>query len=79
MITIIAIEPLGQAHALLIIEAFNKHFIDKGGQPNSNGYGNLDQTFSGDGYGYGGYGFGDSDGDGHNTGNGKCPEAWRIE
>ena len=79
MITIIPIEPLNDEHALLIIAAFSRLLIDKGGQSNSNGYGNLDQTFSGDGYGYGGYSFGDGDGDGHNTDNGKCPEEWRID
>ena len=39
MITIIPIEPLGQAHALLIIEAFNRHFIDGGGPANGWGKG----------------------------------------
>ena len=77
MITIIPIEPINEAHGALIVEAFNKLFIDKGGQPNSNGYGNLDQTFSGDGYGYGGYSFGDSDGNGYSFD--KIPEEWRAE
>ena len=32
MITIIPIESVSKAHDTLIIEAFNKRFIDKGGQ-----------------------------------------------
>ena len=32
MITIIPIEPINDEHALLIIEAFNRHFINGGGQ-----------------------------------------------
>lgn len=78
MIAIIPIEPLNDEYALLVIEAFNRFFVHKGGQPDSNGYGNLDQTFSGDGYGYGGYSsFGDSDGNGYSFD--KCPEDWRID
>jgi hypothetical protein len=49
MITLIPIEPLSNEHALLIIEAFNRHFVDGGGQP----------------YGWGnGAGYGDGDGNG---------------
>lgn len=52
-------------------------WVDRGGQPNSNGYGNLDQTFSGDGYGYGGYSFGDGYGNGYSFD--KIPEEWLID
>ena len=49
MITIIPIEPVSQAHALLVIEAFNRFFVDRGGS--KDGYG--------DGYGDGrGFGVG---------------------
>ena len=63
MITIIPIEPLSQAHALLIIEAFNSHFINGGGP--ANGWGK-------------GYGYGYSNGGGWSSG-GKCPEAWIVK
>jgi hypothetical protein len=63
MITIIPIEPLSEEHGMLIVEAFNKHFVNRGGQE--------------DGFAYGfGYGFGDGDGYGNV---GKCPEEWRAE
>jgi hypothetical protein len=44
MITLIPIEPLSNEHALLIIEAFNRHFINGGGKEDGDGFG----------YGYGG-------------------------
>ena len=74
MIAIIPIEPLSEAHGMLIVAAFNKLFIDRGGQPD--GYGN------GSGYGYGdgnGNGSGYGDGNGYGNGDGKCPEAWQAE
>ena len=76
MITIIPIEPLNDEHALLIIEAFNRHFINGGGK--EDGYGAGDGLGShGNGNGFGGtYGFGDGDGYGNV---GKCPEEWRAE
>jgi hypothetical protein len=46
MITIIPIEPLSEAHGMLIVQAFNKHFVDGGGQEDGNG--------DGDGWGNGG-------------------------
>ena len=39
MITIIPIEPLNDEHAFLVIEAFNKFFINGGGCPDGCGYG----------------------------------------
>ena len=45
MITIIPIEPISEAHGALIVEAFNRFFVDRGGQ--HDGYGDGD----GDGYG----------------------------
>ena len=80
MITIIPIEPLSDAHGGLIVEAFNRFFIDRGGQPDGVGVGN------GGGYGYGnrrgdGYGLGwdHGFGNGNGDGGGKCPEAWQAE
>lgn len=55
MITIIPIEPLNDEHALLVIEAFNRFFINKGGQQDGygNGYGRgLAAEPNGDGWGY---------------------------
>ena len=77
MITIIPIEPINDEHGALIVAAFSSLFIDKGGQPNNNGYDNLDQTFNGDGYGYGGYSFGDGNGNGYSFD--KIPEEWLID
>ena len=39
MITIIPIEPLSDEHGMLIIEAFNRFFVDKGGQEDGDGAG----------------------------------------
>ena len=72
MIAIIPIEPLSEAHGMLIVEAFNMFFIDEGGWPDSDGDGVGYGKGVGDGVGYGnGYGFGNP--------NGKCPEAWQAE
>ena len=87
MITIIPIEPISEAHAALIVEAFNKLFIDRGGKEdgdgNGDGYG--DGWRSGNGYGYGN-GIADCWGDGRGTGygdprgdGGKWPESWRAD
>ena len=82
MITIIPIEPLNDEHAFLVIEAFNRLFINKGGQQDGWGFG------KGWGHGNGrgdGYGYGNSIGDGYGIGDGgwddgdKCPEEWRAE
>ena len=64
MITIIPIEPLSDKHAFLIIEAFNKLFIDRGGKEDGFGCGN---------------GHGNGFGDGNGYGYGKCPEEWLID
>ena len=72
MITIIPIEPLSEAHGMLIVEAFNRLFINGGGWPDNVGDGVGYGNGVGDGVGYGnGYGFGNP--------NGKCPEAWQAE
>ena len=73
MITIIPIDPISNAHGVLIVEAFNRFFIDGGGQPDGDGYG--DGMSNGDGYGDGFGSFGDGDGGNYN----KCPEAWQAE
>ena len=63
MITIIPIEYLNDEHALLVIDAFNSHFIDGGGRP--------------DGYGCGaGYRHGDGHSGGYS--NDIVPEEWLI-
>ena len=69
MITIIPIEPLSEAHGMLIVAAFNRHFVDRGGKEDGRG----------DGFGYG-----DSRGDGWGSGRapyvrGNVPEEWRAE
>jgi hypothetical protein len=71
MITIIPIEPINDEHALLIIEAFNRHFINGGGKEDGDGSGFGSDPFSGEGWGSGcGYGNGDG---------GKYPEEWMID
>ena len=87
MIAIIPIEPISEAHGMLIVEAFNMFFIDEGGWPDSDGDGVGYGNGRGDGYGNGrgdgcglgwDHGFGDGSGDG-DGGYGKCPEAWQAE
>ena len=60
MITIIPIEPINDEHALLVIEAFNRHFINGGGQEDGRGsgwgFGWGNGWGNGDGYGCGGNG-----------------------
>ena len=80
MVTLLTIEPINEAHGMLIVEAFNMFFIDRGGQEDGAGNGNI----YGNGYVYGdGDGFGDGDGDGYGDGgctySGKCPEEWQAE
>ena len=77
MITIIPIEPINEAHALLVIEAFNRFFVDRGGSKDGYGYGfgnggYVDGNGNGNGYGFGNGGNGNGYGD-------KCPEEWRAE
>ena len=81
MVTLIPIEPLDDAHAFLIVEAFSKFFINGGGQEDGCGDGwdngvadNGDGD--GDGYGYNGDGYGDGLLD--INGNAKCPEEWLV-
>ena len=84
MITLIPIEPLNQAHGTLIVAAFNRHFVDKGGQQDGWGYGigdgfgwgNGNGDGRGNGYGFGHYDNGNGRGDGWDD---KCPEEWRAE
>ena len=72
MVTFLTIEPLSDRHGGLIVAAFNKLFIDGGGQPDGFGDGwNHGWGNGGDG-GNGGNGDGDDDDD-------KCPEEWRAE
>ena len=80
MVTLLTIEPISERHGGLIVEAFNRFFIDRGGQPDGggHGYGHGD----GGGHGYG-HGYGDGGGNGNGNGNGygycKCPEEWRVQ
>ena len=64
MVTLLPIEPLSDAHAFLIVEAFSKLFINGGGQEDGRGYGHGYGSGNGNGYG-GGWGS-------------KCPEEWRV-
>lgn len=88
MITLIPIEPLSNEHALLIIEAFNRHFINGGGEEDGIGYGygngNGSGSGYGSGYGYGygfgcdgfGYGYGGADGEGVSSI--EAPKEWQL-
>jgi hypothetical protein len=67
MVTLLPIEPLDEAHGMLIVEAFNELFINSGGQ--SDGYGDGDD----------GGGCGDGTGMGYGNRYGKPPEEWRVE
>jgi hypothetical protein len=62
MVTLLPIEPRNEAHGALIVTAFNKLFINRGGQSDGDGFG----------YDYG-YGEGDGGGDG-----GSPPEEWLV-
>ena len=78
MITIIPIEPLSDEHALLIIEAFNRFFVNKGGQQDGygNGYGRgLSAEPNGNGWGSG-YGNGNGNGNGYGE---PAPEEWQVK
>jgi hypothetical protein len=70
MITLIPIEPLNEQHGALIVTAFGRLLIDRGGQPDGSG--------SGYGYGADGWGYGGGDGWGNGWG-GKIPDEWRVE
>jgi hypothetical protein len=72
MITLIPIEPLSLSHGALIVSAFSRLLIDRGGQPD--GWGDGWGDGRGDGDGNGGYG----GGYGTRTG-GKIPDEWRVE
>ena len=71
MITLIPIEPLNDAHGILIVEAFNNLFINWGGQSDGWGNGNGSDT-DGSGRGYGA-------GRGRGYGNGNPPEEWLVK
>ena len=84
MVTLIPIEPLDEAHGALIVAAFNKLFINRGGEEDgwgdgpgvgcgTGGYGG-DGTGWGDGGGYG-YGWGDGAG---GAGYDSPPEEWLV-
>jgi hypothetical protein len=73
MVTLLTIEPVNERHGMLIVAAFNKLFIDGGGQPDGFGDGwNHGWGNGGDG------GDGGDDGDGYGD-DGKCPEEWLAE
>jgi hypothetical protein len=88
MITLIPIEPLDEAHGMLIVAAFSRHFIINGGKQDGWGNGGGFRDSSGNGYGNGygdggdgygdGYGNGNGWGDGNGNG-GSLPEEWRVE
>jgi hypothetical protein len=72
MVTLHTIEPRNEAHGALIVEAFNKLFINRGGQSDGwgTGYGHGDGSGWGNGYG---------DGSGNGGFGGSLPEEWRVE
>ena len=73
MIAIIPIEPVSEAHGMLIVEAFNMFFIDEGGKEDGYGYDGGYGNGRGDGYGLGwDHGFGDGNG-------GNVPEEWQAD
>jgi hypothetical protein len=79
MITLIPIEPRNEAHGALIIAAFNKLFINRGGE--EDGWGNGGGFREGDGYSDGGYGDGNGNGSGYGCdggSGGKPPEEWLV-
>ena len=81
MVTLLTIEPLSDAHGMLIVETFNMLFIDRGGKEDGDGdgsgggWGDGGGNGSGDGSdGYGdgsdGYGYGYGYGGGYGSGGG---------
>ena len=71
MVTLLPIEPLDEAHGMLIVAAFSRHFIINGGKQDGGGDG--DGYCSGDGSGFGdgfGYDYGNGDGNGNGDGYG---------
>jgi hypothetical protein len=49
MVTLIPIEPLDEAHGMLIVAAFSRHFINRGGEEDGWGDGCGDGDGDGDG------------------------------
>ena len=78
MVTLLTIEPINERHGMLIVEVFNRFFIDRGGLWDSEtcgwGYGNGD----GEGDGFDEY-YGDGKGGGGAKGSVNVPEEWRAE
>jgi hypothetical protein len=70
MVTLLPIEPRNEQHGMLIVEAFSRFFINRGGQSDGGGNGAC--------HGYGNI-FGNGDGCGNGDGDGKPPEEWRVE
>ena len=82
MVTLLTIEPLSDAHGMLIVETFNMLFIDRGGRPDNGGYGLAylrDGGGFGDGYGFVAARYGNGCGDGWDNGSVNVPEEWRVQ
>jgi hypothetical protein len=77
MVTLIPIEPRNEAHGMLIVTAFNKLFINGGGEEDGWGDGGRGDGGYGDGDGYG-YGNGDGYGYGNGDGYDSPPEEWLV-
>jgi hypothetical protein len=77
MVTLLPIEPLSEAHGMLIVEAFNELFINGGGKEDGYGCGYGDGDGNGDGNGNA-YGYGYGGGNTYGSGGAKCPEEWRV-
>ena len=69
MVTLLPIEPLDEAHGALIVEAFSRLFINRGGQSDGGGNGAC--------HGYGNI-IGNGDGSGRGDG-GSLPEEWLVK
>jgi len=80
MVTLHTIEPRNEQHGMLIVEAFNELFINRGGE--EDGWG--DGVGGGGGYGNGnggGNGWGNGYGTGYGNGGfcGSLPEEWLVK
>ena len=79
MVTLHTIEPRNEAHGALIVTAFNKLFINRGGEEDGWGDGDGGGGCYGNGNG-GGNGWGNGYGTGYGNGGfcGSLPEEWLV-
>ena len=83
MITLLPIEPVSEAHGMLIVETFSRLFINRGGKEDGGGGVGLvylrDGGGFGDGYGFAADGYGNGCGGGWDNGSVNVPEEWRVQ